>query len=81
MPSNGPMVILLLQVASMAWLLALTLLLRSLRSYATKKGENLATKEDVAAITREVEEVKREDALCIFKARLRHIMGRRRAVQ
>ena len=41
---------------------ALGYLLLSLRSYVKKKGENQATKEDMAAITREVEKVKHEYA-------------------
>ena len=39
---------------------AILLLLRSLRSYATEKGKNLATKEDIGAITHEVEQVRAE---------------------
>jgi len=41
---------------------AIVLLLRSLRSYATEKGKNLATKEDIGTITREVEKVRSEYA-------------------
>jgi len=41
-----------------------TLLFRNyLPTYFSKKGENLATKEDIAAITREVENVRNEFAL------------------
>jgi len=39
---------------------AILLLLGSLRSYATEKGKNLATKEDIGAITHEVEQVHAE---------------------
>lgn len=42
-----------------------------LPSYLTEKGKNLATKEDIAAITHEVEEVKNQYAILIeqFKAK------------
>lgn len=39
---------------------SILLLFRSLRSYASRKGDDLATKEDMGAITREVEKVRAE---------------------
>ena len=47
-------------------------LVLSLRSYATKKGENLATKEDIEEITRLVEAVKHEFALEVEARRMKH---------
>ena len=53
--------------------LAVYLLLKSfLPSYLAEKGKNLATKEDVAQITREIEAVKSEYALVLEELRARN---------
>jgi hypothetical protein len=41
-------------------------------AYLSKKGENLATKEDIAAITREVEKVRLEYALIVENTKSEH---------
>ena len=49
-----------LEIAACVGLAVIVYLQLGLRSYAQEKGKNLATKEDIAAITREVEGVKAE---------------------
>ncbi|MGB8295949.1 MAG: hypothetical protein WCG85_11025 [Polyangia bacterium] len=51
-----------LEIAACVCLVVITCLQLGLRSYAKEKGKDLATKEDIAAITREVEGVKAEYA-------------------
>jgi hypothetical protein len=51
-----------LEIAACVGLAVIVYLQLGLQSYAQEKGKNLATKEDIAAITREVEGVKAEYA-------------------
>ena len=51
-----------LEIAACVGLVVIVYLQLGLRSYAQEKGKNLATKEDIAAITREVEGVRAEYA-------------------
>src|SRR6266498_2581136 len=54
--------ILTLEILQLFALTIGALFLKYLPSYLSKKGENLATKEDIAVITREVEQVRSEYA-------------------
>jgi len=55
-------VILVLTIAADLGVLCVGYLAYTGKAYATKKGENLATKEDIADITRKVESVRAEYA-------------------
>ena len=48
------------------------LMLRYLPAYVSEKGRNLATKEDIAAITRQVEAVRHEYSALLEELRARH---------
>lgn len=53
------------------WIFRL-LMLRYLPAYFSEKGKNLATKEDIAAITRQVEAVRHEYSALLEELRARH---------
>lgn len=55
-------ILLVLNIAATLGVVVLLLFARGARAYAGKKGENLATKEDVGAIQREIESVRAEYA-------------------
>jgi hypothetical protein len=55
-------VTLILQITTLAGVGAAVYLQRTLKAYASEKGKNLATREDVAEITRQVEAVKADYA-------------------
>ena len=54
-------IVLILEILSVAGILVLIFLVRGyLPTYVTEKGKNLATKEDIAEITRQIEGAKAE---------------------
>lgn len=77
-------ILLLLQVLTLSAVVVLAALARSyLPSYMKKKGENLATKEDISAITEEVEKVRSLHAAEVesFKTSLRLAAEQRSMLQ
>jgi len=58
--------------AAIAALVAALILKHYLPSYLTEKGKNLATKEDIAAITREVEHVRHEYNTLVEELKAKH---------
>ncbi len=58
MVANLPIVTILIVALNVAVLIAVAVLARMLNAYGSEKGKNLATKEDIAAITHEIEGVR-----------------------
>ena len=58
MVANLPIVTILIVALNVAVLIALAVIARMLNAYGAEKGKNLATKEDIAAITHEIEGVR-----------------------